>query len=132
MPIPDYQTLMLPILKKVSDGQEHKYRDLIELLAVDFNLTDDERKELLASGTQPIFDNRVGWAKTYLKKSGLIDSPKRATFIITELGKDTLKKNPQRIDAKFLRQFPFLFLPRCPLCCNSETLRTLEDRKSVV
>ena len=106
MPIPDYQTLMLPLLTQVADGQEHKYRDLIELLATKFNITEDERKELLASGHQPIFDNRVGWAKTYLKKAGLIDSPKRATFIITQLGQDILKANPTRIDAKFLRQFP--------------------------
>lgn len=104
--IPDYQSLMLPLLKLVSDGQEHKYRDLIERLALEFNLSDDERKELLASGNQAIFDNRVGWAKTYLKKAGLLDSPKRATFVITDLGQQTLAKKPTRIDAKFLRQFP--------------------------
>lgn len=104
--IPDYQSLMLPILKLVSDGQEHKYRDLIEKLAAEFEVTDDERKELLASGNQAIFDNRVGWAKTYLKKAGLLESPKRATFVITEIGLETLRKKPERIDAKFLRQFP--------------------------
>jgi restriction system protein len=104
--IPDYQSLMLPILRLVSDQQEYRYRDLIEKLAMEFKLTDEERKELLASGNQPVFDNRVGWAKTYLKKAGLIDSPKRATFVITELGLQTLKKNPNRIDAKYLRQFP--------------------------
>ncbi len=104
--IPDYQTLMLPLLKLVSDGQEHKYRDIIENLAIEFEVTDEERKELLASGNQAIFDNRVGWAKTYLKKAGLLDSPKRATFVITDLGRQTLSKNPDRIDAKYLRQFP--------------------------
>jgi len=104
--IPDYQTLMLPLLKIVSDGKEHKYRDLIEELAVEFQLTDEERKELLASGTQAIFDNRVGWAKTYLKKAGLIDSPRRAMVVITDLGQEILKTNPDKIDAKFLRQFP--------------------------
>lgn len=104
--IPDYQSLMLPLLKLVSDRQEHKYRDLIENLASEFQVTDDERKELLASGNQAIFDNRVGWAKTYLKKAGLLDSPKRATFVITQIGLDTLKKNPDRVDAKYLRQFP--------------------------
>ena len=104
--IPDYQTLMLPLLKLVSDGQEHKYRDIIENLAIKFEVTDEERKELLASGNQAIFDNRVGWAKTYLKKAGLLDSPKRATFVITDLGRQTLSKNPDRIDAKYLRQFP--------------------------
>lgn len=104
--IPDYQTLMLPLLKLVSDGQAHQYRNLIESLAVQFEVSDAERKELLASGNQSIFDNRVGWAKTYLKKAGLIESPKRATFIITELGRQALVKRPDRIDAKYLRQFP--------------------------
>lgn len=104
--IPDYQSLMLPLLKLVSDKQEHKYRDLIEKLATEFQITDKERKELLASGNQAIFDNRVGWAKTYLKKAGLLDSPRRATFVITQIGLDTLKKNPDRVDAKYLRQFP--------------------------
>jgi restriction system protein len=104
--IPDYQSLMLPLLRLVADKQEHKYRDLIEKLAIEFQVTDEERKELLASGNQAIFDNRVGWAKTYLKKAGLLDSPKRATFVITQIGLDTLKKNPDRIDAKYLRQFP--------------------------
>jgi restriction system protein len=103
--IPDYQTLMLPLLKLVSDKKEHKYRDLIENLATEFNITDEERKELLASGSQAIFDNRVGWAKTYLKKAGLLDSPKRATFVITQIGLETLKKKPSKIDAKYLRQF---------------------------
>ena len=102
----DYQSLTLPLLKLVSDKQEHKYRDLIEKLAIEFQITDEERKELLASGNQAIFDNRVGWAKTYLKKAGLLDSPKRATFVITQIGLDTLKKNPDRVDAKYLRQFP--------------------------
>ena len=104
--IPDYQSLMLPLLKLVSDGQEHKYRDLIESLAIEFQVTDEERKELLASGNQAIFDNRVGWAKTYLKKAGMLDSPKRATFVITDLGRQTLAKKPDRVDAKYLRQFP--------------------------
>lgn len=104
--IPDYQSLMLPLLKLVSDKKEYKYRELIENLALEFKLTDEERKELLASGNQPIFDNRVGWAKTYLKKAGLIDSPSRATFVITELGLKVLGKNPEKIDAKYLKQFP--------------------------
>jgi restriction system protein len=73
--IPDYQTLMLPLLKLVSEGQAHQYRNLIECLAVHFEVSDAERKELLASGNQFIFDNRVGWAKTYFKKAVLIDSP---------------------------------------------------------
>lgn len=104
--IPDYQTLMLPLLRLLSDRQEYKYRDIIEAMALEFKITDEERKELLASGAQAIFDNRVGWAKTYLKKAGLLDSPKRGTFVISDIGLETMKKNPARIDAKYLRQFP--------------------------
>ncbi|MBI5807587.1 MAG: restriction endonuclease [Ignavibacteriales bacterium] len=103
--IPDYQSLMLPLLKLLSDGKEHKYRELIETLAEKFHLTAEERKDLLASGNQPIFDNRVGWAKTYLKKAGLIESTQRATFVITQLGKEVLSKNPDKIDVKYLNQF---------------------------
>ncbi len=106
MAVPDYQSIMLPLLKSISDTKEHKFRSLIENLAVNFRLTDEDRKELLPSGLQPIFDNRVGWAKTYLKKSGLLATPKRAVIVITQLGLDVLKQNPSRIDAKFLRQFP--------------------------
>ena len=103
--IPDYQTLMLPLLTLVADGQEYRSRELIEHLGIEFQVTDEERKELLASGNQPIFDNRVGWAKTYLKKAGLLESPKRATFVITDLGRQTLASKPNRIDARFLKQF---------------------------
>lgn len=103
--IPDYQSIMLPLLQLVSDNQEHKFRNLIEDLALKFNLTEIERKELLASGS-PIFNNRVGWATTYLKKAGLLESPKRAIFIITPLGLNALTENPDRIDAKYLRKFP--------------------------
>lgn len=104
--IPDYQTIMLPLLRRVSDKAEHKFRDIIEQLSVEFGLTENERRELLPSGVQPIFDNRVGWAKTYLKKAGLIDTPKRATITITNRGLDVLKRNINSIDVKFLKQFP--------------------------
>lgn len=104
--IPDFQTLMLPLLKYVSDGQEHKYRDIIEHLAAEFEVTDEERKELLASGSQAVFNNRVGWARTYLKKAGLLDSPKRAILMISDLGREILSKNPPKIDTKYLRRFP--------------------------
>jgi len=97
---------MLPLLRLVSDRQEYKFRDIVDGLSEQFNLSDAERKELLASGQQPIFDNRVGWAKTYLKKAGLLDTPKRATILITQRGLDVLKQNPEGINARFLRQFP--------------------------
>ncbi|CCH97800.1 restriction endonuclease [Microcystis aeruginosa] len=106
MPIPDFQSIMLPLLKILADGKVYKYREIFEALVREFQVTEAERKEMLPSGQQEIFANRVGWAKTYLKKAGLIDSPQRATFVISEKGKEILSQNPTRIDTKFLRQFP--------------------------
>ncbi|MCZ8240235.1 MAG: restriction endonuclease [Microcystis sp. LE19-131.1A] len=106
MPIPDFQSIMLPLLKILADGKVYKYREIFEALVREFLVTEAERKEMLPSGQQEIFSNRVGWAKTYLKKAGLIESPQRATFVISEKGKEILSQNPARIDAKFLRQFP--------------------------
>lgn len=103
--IPDYQSVMLPILKITADGNEHSFRSIIEKLTVEFNLSDEDRKELLPSGTQAVFDNRIGWAKTYLKKAGLLSYPKRAFIKITDRGKSVLSENPDRIDAKYLRRF---------------------------
>jgi restriction system protein len=103
--IPDYQSLMLPLLKKLADKQEHKFRDLIEELAFEFNLTEEERKELLQSGAQPVFHNRVGWARSYLKQAGLIESPKRAISKITQRGLDTLNEKPDKINVAYLKQF---------------------------
>ena len=106
MPIPDFQSIMLPLLKILADGKVYKYREIIEALVREFQVTEAERKEMLPSGQQEIFANRVGWAKTYLKKAGLIDSPQRATFVISEKGKEILSQNLDHIDTKFLRQFP--------------------------
>lgn len=105
MAIPDYQTLMLPLLRLAADGVDHKFRDAVEQLAAEFGLTADERSELLPSGTAPTFDNRVGWARTYLKQAGLLNSPKRGFFRITEPGKALLAKNPARVDVELLDQF---------------------------
>lgn len=103
--IPDFQSLMLPLLKAVADGKEFKNSDITKQLANEFKLTDEERKQLLASGRQPVFNNRVGWAMTYLKKAGLISSPLRATVVITDLGKQVLAKKPNKIDINYLRTF---------------------------
>jgi len=106
MPIPDYQSIMLPLLKFAGDQREYSLREAIEVLAQEFNLTEDERKKLLPSGLQEIFDNRVGWARTYLKKASLLDSTKRGFFNITPRGLDVLRKNPKTINVAFLRSFP--------------------------
>jgi len=105
MAIPDYQTVMLPLLRFAGDGNEHRFRDAVEALALEFQLSAQERGEMLPSGTAPVFDNRVGWARTYLKQAGLLESPKRGVFRITARGKSTLAKSPTRIDVKYLDHF---------------------------
>lgn len=97
---------MLPFLNHLADGKEHLLRDIEEALSGHFNLSPTERAELLPSGQQRIFMNRVGWARTYLKKAALIEAPKRAVFKITDRGLQTLATNPVRIDGKFLEQWP--------------------------
>jgi restriction system protein len=106
MTIPDYQSIMLPLLRFASDGREHSAREAIDALGDEFHLTVDERKELLPSGQQATFDNRVGWARTYMKKAGLLHSPRRGFFQITDRGVDVLEQNPDTINNAFLKQFP--------------------------
>ena len=106
MAIPDYQTCMLPFLRFLGDSKEHSLREAEESLSETFNLSDAERTELLPSGQQGIFKNRIGWARTYLKKACLVEAPKRGVFKITDRGRKILSTNPARIDAKFLEQFP--------------------------
>lgn len=96
--IPDYQSVMLPLLAALSDRREHAFGDIVERLAKDFQLTEDEKKELLPSETTFVFSNRVGWARTYLKKAGLIKVPRRGVVAITQRGQDVLNKKPRRID----------------------------------
>jgi restriction system protein len=105
MAVPDYQSLMLPMLEYLKDKKEHAIKEINEFLAGLFKLTEEERNILLTSGQQPVFDNRVGWAKTYLKKAGLLVSPARATALITDRGMEVLSKKPDKINVKFLRQF---------------------------
>jgi restriction system protein len=105
MAIPDYQTVMLPLLKFVADSLEHSLREAIDSLATEFSLTEAERTEMLPSGQQAIFNKRVGWARTYLKKAGLIESTRRGFFRITDRGRKVLSDVPNRIDVNFLEQF---------------------------
>lgn len=106
MPIPDFQSLMLPLLKITGDGNEHSTSEVIEILAQQFELGEIDRNEMLPSGKQRKFDNRVNWAKTYLQKALLLSSTGRSKFRITERGIKVLKDDPLSINVKFLRQFP--------------------------
>lgn len=105
MPIPDYQECMLPIVDLLADGHDHKLRDLTKAVADRFKLTDAERAEMLPSGQQTVISNRVAWAKTYLKKAGLLANPVRGTVRITEEGKTVLGQKPAKIDNELLRKY---------------------------
>lgn len=103
MAIPDYETIMRPLLETCADGKDHRVRDLAEVLAETFKLTPAERAELLPSGIVK-FVSRVGWAKTYLKQAGLLEQPGRAMVRITARGKEALHST-ERIDNAYLSRF---------------------------
>lgn len=105
MAIPDFQSIMLPLLNLASDGEIHNVNDATDNLAEKFNLTDEELSRLIPSGS-PKFYNRVGWAKTHLKKAGLLEYPQRGYFRITQRGFDVLQENPERINMSYLKKFP--------------------------
>lgn len=106
MAVPKYDELMKPLLVAVQDGEVYKMKDVTSILAQQLNLSAEELAELLPSGRQTVFKNRVSWAKTYLKKAGLLDRPARATIVITDAGKKVVADNPDKIDSKYLEQFP--------------------------
>jgi len=108
MAVPDFQTLMLPLLKLTADGQEHTSSEAIEALAQQFKLTEAERRELLPSGKQSKFVNRVGWSTTYLRKTKLLEGTGKGRFRITDRGLSELRANPQRIDLRYLDKYPEL------------------------
>jgi restriction system protein len=105
MSLPTYEDFMAPLLFAIADGREHRLRDLYFPLARSFSLTDDQIAQRLPSGLQRIVDNRIGWARTYLLKAGLIASPKRGFISITDRGQDVLRENPREINYHFLDRF---------------------------
>jgi restriction system protein len=105
MAIPDFQSIMLPLLKLAGDGNVYNFHNIVEKLSNEFSLSNEELASLIPSG-QPRFENRVGWAKTYLKMSGLITYPKRSHLQITQRGMGVLEDDPQEIDIEYLKRFP--------------------------
>ncbi len=105
MSVPDYQSLMLPVLKKASQG-EVRIGEVVESLGIELGLSEDDLSEMLPSGAQSTFANRIHWAKTYLKQAGLVESTKRAHFIISRRGIETLQSGIERIDVRYLEKFP--------------------------
>lgn len=106
MAVPDFQSVMLPFLEFLQDGQERTMREVTEALAERFKLTAEQRQEQLPSGPQPLFYNRVAWAKTHLKNAGLIDNPVRGKVSVSEAGRKVLLQKPPAVNCRFLKQFP--------------------------
>ncbi|MDK2973177.1 MAG: restriction system protein [Candidatus Sumerlaeota bacterium] len=105
MAVPDFQSIMLPMLQFAADGNTHSMVDAREALAKEMGLSEEDRSEMLPSGRQRRFDNRVAWAKIHLEKAGLLVSPKRGIFEITDRGRHYLANAPERITIRALKQF---------------------------
>ena len=108
--IPDFQSLMLPLMRIAADQQTHLFRDSVEAVAKEFKLTPAERLEMLPSGGAALFYNRLAWAKTHLKMAGLLELPQRGAYRITEAGLGLMAEKPARIDIPLLRRYPAYFL----------------------
>lgn len=104
--IPDFQSIMLPYMEILKDGNEHTTIETNQKLAEHFNLSEDELNEYLPSGVAKTFPNRVAWAKSHLKMAGLIENIKRSSFRITEAGRVFLESNPTEINLRILKAFP--------------------------
>lgn len=104
--IPDFQTLMLPILEILKDGKEYHKKDIVEAISIRFNLTEDERNKILPKSSQKIIDNRVAWALSHFKKANVVKSFRRGYYLIQKNGLIALEQKPKKIDLKFLRKFP--------------------------
>ena len=105
MSVPKYFEMHKPILQFLSDQKTHTLKEIKQYVAKEFKLTEGDMEEMLPSGRQTYFSNRVGWARTYLKKAGLIDSPAKASFRITTEGQAVLVENPPVIDNHFLSRY---------------------------
>jgi restriction system protein len=105
MAVPGFQDFMLPFLQLCSDGVEHRLTDITDSLSDRLNLSPEDRRERVPSGVQTKVHNRCSWSGTYLKKAGLLESPARGKYRITELGRSVLRENPPRIDMAFLDRY---------------------------
>lgn len=106
MQIPDYESLMLPLLRVMSDGEPRSLKQLRELLADEMGLDTEATSELLPSGSMPVWASRVGWAKTYLKQAGLLEPVSRGVVRITRRGQELVREGHSHIDSTMLRRYP--------------------------
>lgn len=134
MPIPDYEKLMYPVLKFLGDKKEHSGAEITNVLADKLKLTEQERLMRYPNNPKKIFQDRVAWARTYLKKAGLIYQPQRATSKITDLGLDVLRDNIKVIDNNFLKQFESFreFKKLSDVCIRKDSLKFAKKNKAEV
>lgn len=127
MTLPKYHEMYHPFLNSLKDGQEHTIKEVKEYVAEAMNITKEERTKLFSSGKQAIFDNRIGWTRTYLKKAGLIISPARGIFIITVEGKKVLAENHEVINDAFLSRYESFRLFKNPASENNISQNNLDE-----
>ncbi|MFB9992440.1 restriction endonuclease [Deinococcus oregonensis] len=133
MPIPDYQTFMRPLLSLLQSGKATPMKEIYSSLAKEFNLTEQEMAEMLPSGRQATYMNRIGWAKTYLVKSGAVESPQRSWVQITSRGQTLLKKHPKIVTNKVLLEFPeFAAFQRTNTITQTEAAQSPKDSLSIL
>lgn len=106
MPVPDFQTFLLPLLRLTVDGKEHSLRDIRKPIQTALALSDDDLTENLPSGMQSKFSNRLAWASVYLTKAGVLNRVKRGVFQITDRGRELLGENPEKVTVKMLSRYP--------------------------
>ena len=106
MPVPGFQEWFKPLLRSLDDGEVHKLAALYTVLADEMKLNEVDREELLPSGKQRTYQNRIGWARTYMMKAGLMDSPRRGHCQITDRGKSVLLEDPEPLNVRYLKKFP--------------------------
>jgi len=133
MTIPDYQSLMRPVLIALSDGQAHAVREIRDRVAENLQLSTEDLRELVPSGQKPLFHDRVSWALTYLKHAGALDRPKRGIYEITARGQSLLQNHPDRVDNSVLEQFQEFrdFLDRSGATSAERTREEEEEERSI-
>lgn len=121
MAIPDYQSFMKPLLELTSDRKEHSLKEAYERLAEHFALSDEAKAELLPSGRQERYKNRIGWARTYLTKAGLVETTRRGSFRITERGLEELREHGDEISTPYLKKYDEFRAFQTPRSTSSDT-----------
>ena len=129
MAVPDFQSFFRPLLEVAADGEEHSLKEAREKISADFNLSEEDLSQLLPSGTQTKFGNRVAWAKSFFVQAKVLESPKRAYFKITDRGRQLFEQGHERIDVKILSQYPEFVEFHTPSKPNKTTFPTPPEER---